>query len=161
MEKGKGKQKKKKQPLVAVTVSHPKNDENEKKGEKRVPRGRLGYEERQMMLAITGPQKPLNYPMHLLSMSDGTFTKEYEIPEEDREEVFQRLYLFDTPPSMDTVMLDIHDRRWTRSCWIFMKVRSLKSKTSVSSGKMAEILSCLRIIQSVAGLFWTGRKAAP
>ena len=109
MEKGKGKQKKKKQPLIAVTVSHPKSDDDAKKGEKRVAHGRLGYEERQMMLAITGPQKPLNYPTHLLSMSDGTFTKEYEIPEEDREEVFQRLYLFDTPPSMDTLMLDIHE----------------------------------------------------
>ena len=81
MDKEKGKQKKKKQPLIAVTVGKPKKEEAEdEKGRKRVPRGRLGYEERQMMLAITGPQPPLNYPTHLLAMSDGTFTQEYEIP---------------------------------------------------------------------------------
>ena len=108
MENGKGKQKKKKQPLIAVTVGKNKKDDG-KTGGKAVARGRLGYEERQMMLAVTGPQPPLNYPTHLLAMSDGTFTKEYEIPAEEREEVFRQLYLFDTPPSMDTVMTDIHE----------------------------------------------------
>ena len=71
MDKEKGKQKKKKQPLIAVTVGKPKKEDSEdEKGRKRVPRGRLGYEERQMMLAITGPQPPLNFPTHLLAMSE-------------------------------------------------------------------------------------------
>ena len=114
MENEKGKQKKKKQPLIAVTVGKHREEE-ESQGEKKKRRqkqigGRhLGYEERMMMLTVTGPQRPLKYPTHLLAMSDGTFTKEYEIPEEDREEVFQQLYLFDNPPSMDTIMLDIHE----------------------------------------------------
>jgi hypothetical protein len=107
MAKDKGKQKKKKSPLIAVTVgNHP---EEKKKGQKKVAIGQLGQEERQMMLAVTGPQKPLDYPTHLLALSDGTFTKEYEIPEEDREEVFRKLYLFDSPPPMDTEMMDIHE----------------------------------------------------
>ena len=110
MDKEKGKQKKKKQPLIAVTVGRHKKDESEEeKGRKRVPRGRLGYEERQMMLAITGPQPPLNFPTHLLAMSDGTFTQEYEIPAEEREAVFQKLYLFDSPPPMEKYVMDIHE----------------------------------------------------
>ena len=110
MDKEKGKQKKKKQPLIAVTVGKPKKDESEdEKGRKHVPRGRLGYEERQMMLAITGPQPPLNFPTHLLAMSDGTFTQEYEIPAEEREAVFQKLYLFDSPPPMEKYVMDIHE----------------------------------------------------
>ena len=112
MEKEKGKQKKKKEPLIAVTIGKHREEESKEekqKGRKRTGSCRLGYEERMMMLTVTGPQRPLKYPTHLLAMSDGTFTKEYEIPEEEREEVFQKLYLFDSPPSMDTVMLDIHE----------------------------------------------------
>ena len=110
MDKEKGKQKKKKQPLIAVTVGKPKKEDSEdEKGRKHVPRGRLGYEERQMMLAITGPQPPLNFPTHLLAMSDGTFTQEYEIPAEEREAVFQKLYLFDSPPPMEKYVMDIHE----------------------------------------------------
>jgi hypothetical protein len=108
MDKEKGKQKKKKTPLVAVTVGRDPEEEKTK-GQKKVICGPLGFEERQMMLAVTGPQDPLDYPLHLLAMSDGTFTKEYEIPEAEREEVFRKLYLFDSPPPMDTEMMDIHE----------------------------------------------------
>ena len=107
MAKDKGKQKKKKSPLIAVTVG--KHSDEKKTDGKKGTISQLGREERQMMLSVTGPQKPLDYPMHLLALSDGTFTKEYEIPEEDREEVFRKLYLFDSPPSMDTDMMDIHE----------------------------------------------------
>ena len=107
MAKDKGKQKKKKSPLIAVTVG--KHHDEKKKGGKKGSISQLGREERQMMLTVTGPQEPLDYPTHLLALSDGTFTKEYEIPEEDREKVFRKLYLFDSPPSMDTDMMDIHE----------------------------------------------------
>ena len=107
MAKDKGKQKKKKLPLIAVTVG--KHREEKKKGAKKGTISQLGREERQMMLTVTGPQEPLDYPTHLLALSDGTFTKEYEIPEEDREKVFRKLYLFDSPPTMDTDMMDIHE----------------------------------------------------
>ncbi|MBO7533902.1 MAG: hypothetical protein J6T46_07925 [Victivallales bacterium] len=107
MAKDKGKQKKKKLPLIAVTVG--KHREEKKKGAKKGTISQLGREERQMMLTVTGPQEPLDYPTHLLALSDGTFTKEYEIPEEDREKVFRKLYLFDSPPPMDTDMMDIHE----------------------------------------------------
>ena len=107
MAKEKGKQKKKTSPLIAVTVGkHP--DEKKTDG-KKGSISQLGREERQMMLTVTGPQDPLDYPTHLLALADGTFTKEYEIPEEDREEVFRKLYLFDSPPPMDTEMMDIHE----------------------------------------------------
>ena len=107
MAKEKGKQKKKTSPLIAVTVG--KHPDEKKKGGKKGSISRLGHEERQMMLTVTGPQDPLDYPTHLLALSDGTFTKEYEIPEEDREKVFRKLYLFDSPPPMDTDMMDIHE----------------------------------------------------
>ena len=62
-----------------------------------------------VMLTITGPQPELPYPTHILQMSDGTFTREYEIPDGLREAVFQELYLFDHVPPMDAIMLDIHE----------------------------------------------------
>ena len=107
MAKDKGKQKKKKLPLIAVTVG--KHPEEKKKGAKKGTISQLGREERQMMLTVTGPQEPLDYPTHLLAMSDGTFTQEYEIPAEEREAVFQKLYLFDSPPPMEKYVMDIHE----------------------------------------------------
>lgn len=107
MENDKGKEKKKGKTLVAITVG--KHREKKKKGKKTVGISQLGREEREMMLSITGPQPLLDYPLHVLQLSDGTFTQEYEIPEEEREAVFRKLYLFDKPPAMDETILDIHE----------------------------------------------------
>ena len=110
MEKDRRKQKKKIKPLIAFTVGRkPKEEGTENDGGGKI--SQLGREERKMMLSVTGPQPPLDYPMHLLQMSDGTFTQEYEIPEEEREAVFRKLYLFENPPAMDETILDIHENK--------------------------------------------------
>ena len=114
MESKERKEKKSKKTLVAMVVKGvKKTDDHEELQEERTE-SRLGYDERQMILTITGPQPELPYPKHVLQMSDGTFTQEYDIPEELREAVFQELYLFDKMPSMDTIMLDIHEDKTFR-----------------------------------------------
>ena len=109
MDSEKGKQKKKKKVIVAMTVKQVKKPDVQGEQQEGKTESKLGYDERQMILTITGPQPELPYPKHVLQMSDGTFTQEYDIPEELREAVFQELYLFDKIPSMDTIMLDIHE----------------------------------------------------
>jgi len=108
MDKEKGKQKKKTKRPDERNGGQP-DETAQGKGKEIRSITKMGREERQMMLAVTGPQPPLEYPMHLLALADGTCTQEYEIPEEEREAVFRKLYLFDSPPSMDDVMLDIHE----------------------------------------------------
>ena len=111
-EKKKGKQKKSRKTLVILSVCGQNHEEDDTDKKKKKKESRLGRDEREMMLAITGPQRKLPYPLVLLQMSDGTFTKEYVIPEEEKEKVLQDLYLFSKVPSMDMVMFDVHEQKY-------------------------------------------------
>ena len=71
----------------------------------------LGLQEREMMMQLSGPQEPLDYPTVTLKMSNGCEVERYLIPEEDKAKVLDALYPFNDPPSLDTVMLDIHTQR--------------------------------------------------
>jgi len=82
-----------------------KDDERTTIPTRRIP---LGMEERLMMLAMTGLQKPLEYPRRPMKMADGQLYEEYDIPEADRRKVLEELYPFDNIPAMDDLMLDIH-----------------------------------------------------
>jgi len=50
----------------------------------------------------------LPFPTHPLKIQGGT-VEEYIIPEDKKEEVLQRLYLFDPVPSLDEEMYDLHE----------------------------------------------------
>lgn len=68
----------------------------------------LGLQEREMMMQISGPQEPLDFPTETLKMSNGCEVEKYIIPEADRQKVLDALYPFTEVPSLDTVLLDLH-----------------------------------------------------
>lgn len=74
----------------------------------------LGADERGLMLTCTGEQEPLDYPRVRRKMADGQVYEEYVIPDKDRRKVFEKLYLFDNVPEMDTLMLDLHSNKTFR-----------------------------------------------
>ncbi len=68
----------------------------------------LGAGEREMMMAISGPQERLDYPTETLKMANGCTVERYVIPDEDKQKVLDMLYPFTEVPSLDTVLLDLH-----------------------------------------------------
>ena len=75
------------------------------------PANTLGLTEREMMMQISGPQEPLDYPTETLEMANGCKVERYIIPDEDRQKVLDALYPFFPTPSLDADMLDIHTQR--------------------------------------------------
>ena len=74
----------------------------------------LGLAERELLLKLTGPQKPLDYPMEDMEMANGCIVKRYVIPDTDKEKVLAALYPFAPCPNLDEVRLDIHtEKRFT------------------------------------------------
>ena len=71
----------------------------------------LGLQERMLLLRITGPQERLEYPTEILKMSNGCEVEKYIIPEEDKQEVLERLYPFVDTPSLDKTMTDLHTEK--------------------------------------------------
>ena len=71
----------------------------------------LGFEERRMLLQLTGPQPRLCYPVKKLSMLNNSVVEQYIIPDTDRKKVLESLYPFEHKPDMDSQMLDIHAGR--------------------------------------------------
>ena len=71
----------------------------------------LGLAERELLLKLTGPQKPLDYPMEDLEMANGCVVKKYVIPDADKEKILAALYPFASCPKLDAVRLDIHTEK--------------------------------------------------
>ena len=72
------------------------------------PENPLGFNERRMLMAMSGPQPRLGYPTRPLRMSNGCVVEEYVIPDDEREGVLEELYPFIGRPSLDDRMLDLH-----------------------------------------------------
>ena len=71
----------------------------------------LGLAERKLLLKLTGPQEPLDYPMEDMEMANGCIVKRYVIPDTDKEKVLAALYPFTPCPKLDEVRLDIHTEK--------------------------------------------------
>ncbi len=75
------------------------------------------------MKALVYPQeRPLPFPTYPLKVNGG-YVDVYVIPEEKKGEVLKRLYPFMPLPSLDDVMLDIHEDK-TFKVREFMVLRS-------------------------------------
>ncbi len=72
------------------------------------PANNLGRQEREILMTIMGPQPRLGYPTEPLEMANGCVVVKYIIPEADRAEVLEKLYPFDEPPALDTILIDVH-----------------------------------------------------
>ena len=68
----------------------------------------LGTGEREMLMAISGPQERLDYPTETLKMANGCEVEKYIIPDEDKQKVLDMLYPFAGQPDLDDELLDIH-----------------------------------------------------
>ena len=75
------------------------------------PANSLGAAERQLLIRLTGPQEPLDYPMEDMEMANGCIVKRYVIPDTDKEKVLAALYPFTPCPTLDEVRLDIHTEK--------------------------------------------------
>ena len=71
----------------------------------------LGLQEREMLMMISGPQEPLDYPTETLKMSNGCTVEKYIIPEVDKQKVLDALYPFNETPALDADMLDLHTQK--------------------------------------------------
>ncbi|MBQ6474093.1 MAG: hypothetical protein IJJ33_19035 [Victivallales bacterium] len=71
----------------------------------------LGFQEREMLMQLFGPQERLDYPTETLKMSNGCEVERYIIPEGDKGKVLDTLYPFNDPPALDADMLDLHTQR--------------------------------------------------
>ena len=68
----------------------------------------LGLEERKLIQKLFGMSPRLNYPTILVEMANGKVIEFYDIPEEDKQKVFERLYLFEPKVDIDHFLYDIH-----------------------------------------------------
>ena len=71
----------------------------------------LGLTERELLMQISGPQKPLAYPMENMEMSNGCVVRKYVIPDADKGKVLNEVYPFAGCPRLDDVRIDIHTNR--------------------------------------------------
>ena len=74
----------------------------------------LGRLEREMLMALIGPQPRLDYPTEPLKMANGCVVEKYVIPDADKGKVLKQLFPFDEPPTLDDVRIDIHMNRTFR-----------------------------------------------
>ena len=84
----------------------------------------LSREERKLMrwLYDNQPQELLDYPLKDVKAANGEIIHVYDIPECEKEEVFQKLYPFCYPPKMTEELLDIHEDK-TFKVYEFLVVR--------------------------------------
>lgn len=69
----------------------------------------LGLEERRIMMTITGPQKRLPYPTHIARNLHGAPVEIYDIPEDSRQQLLEKLFFLTNLPELDDKMWDIHE----------------------------------------------------
>ena len=62
-------------------------------------------------LSPSGPEERLPYPTRKMKAPWGKPLEAYIIPEEDKEKVLKELYPFVDTPSLNTVMLDLHENK--------------------------------------------------
>ena len=75
------------------------------------PSNDLGLQERELLMLLNGPQERLAYPTEPMKMSNGCEVEKYIIPEEDKQEVLERLYPFVDKPTLDKTMTDLHTEK--------------------------------------------------
>ncbi len=77
-------------------------EENENSGEE------MSIPEKEILCQLLPESDALPYPLHSLAMSRGPSTREYELPEEKREEIFRSLYPFTPSLSLKDRVYDLH-----------------------------------------------------
>jgi len=74
----------------------------------------MSIEEKKILSQLMPEEPCLHYPLKLLPMRTGRPALEYQIPPEDKQEVFALVYPFTDLPSLDEERLDIHaDKKFT------------------------------------------------
>jgi len=68
----------------------------------------MSVEEKKILSQLLPEEPCLPYPLRLLPMRSGRPALEYQIPDADRQEIFDHLYPFTDNPSLDERRMDIH-----------------------------------------------------
>ena len=109
----KNSQKKKdpKERLVAMTATLGKMNSESIACALQPQAGIMSAPEKDMLCIIQDEDEPLDFPLHPLKMAHGPDALEYEIPDDERENVLQKLYPFTPCPKLTEKRLDIHEQK--------------------------------------------------
>jgi hypothetical protein len=69
------------------------------------------FQEKVLIKRIVNPSAELPYPLINVETEEYGIEQWYDIPLDDKQEVFDELYPFIEKPSLDDVMIDIHENR--------------------------------------------------
>ena len=100
-----------KKRLVAMTASLDKWNEEGAQSSLRRQSEVMSAPEKDMLCLIQDEEEPLDFPLHPLKMAYGPDAQEYEIPNDERENVLQKLYPFTPCPKLTEKRLDIHEQK--------------------------------------------------
>jgi len=67
--------------------------------------------EKEILCMMVSPEPQLPFPLVDMHLANGDTEKEYVIPDEQREQIFEELFPFVPRPDLDDVMLDIHENK--------------------------------------------------
>ena len=71
----------------------------------------MSVPEKTLLCHLLAPAPALPYPLLPLKMMEGPDAQEYQIPETEREKVFQEQYPFVDCPRMDDIRFDLHEQK--------------------------------------------------
>ena len=65
--------------------------------------------EKRILCTLVEKSDPLPYPLKTLEMAKGPAEQVYDIPEEDKDRVFEEIYPFVPCPDLDDEIFDLHE----------------------------------------------------
>jgi len=73
--------------------------------------GEMSLREKEICMIMVGKQPKLSFPLKELVCADGTEQLVYEIPEAQKEAVYDELWSYVPKPKIDDVMYDLHEEK--------------------------------------------------
>ena len=67
--------------------------------------------EKEILCMIVSPAPRLPFPLVDMHLANGETEKEYLIPDDQKQAIFDELFPFEPRPDLDDVMLDIHENK--------------------------------------------------
>ena len=93
-------------------------------GETHAQTAEMSEPEKQMLCMIVKESEPLPYPLKPLKMAYGADEEVYDIPDEDKANVFPELWPFKPCPALDDERFDIHEQK----CFVFRDAQITRYK---------------------------------